>query len=280
MRRRSLGLALLSLALVLPATGRRQRRRGEAKAAAADPSKVLVVTSTRTRSPPRVSPRSTRRQPEARSRSPPRRRLRRRGVHAREPRDLPRGRVPEHGHGEPADRRAARELRGVLPQGRRLRRHRLGDRDRPGVVVPDRASSAPARRAGPASQIGHGQGLRPRPRRDARTCREYWDRTDDLVQLLDATSAASRTSSRRSSRIRSARSRRATRSTASPAARWAPTTRSPSARTTRAAARSTPALGNTAASVRRDADRRTSRARSTGPPARATRSTATAARPC
>ena len=43
-----------------------------------------------------------------------------------------------------------------------------------------------------------------------------------------------------SSRIRSGRSRRATRSTASRAARWAPTTRSPSARTTRAAARSTP----------------------------------------
>ena len=33
--------------------------------------------------------------------------------------------------------------------------------------------------------------------------------------------------------------------TASPAARWAPTTRSPGARTTRAAARSTPALGDT-----------------------------------
>ena len=54
------------------------------------------------------------------------------------------------------------------------------------------------------------------------------------------TSAASRTCSPRSSRIRSARSRRARCSTGSPAARWAPTTRSPGARTTRAAARSTP----------------------------------------
>ena len=42
----------------------------------------------------------------------------------------------------------------------------------------------------------------------ARTCREYWDRTDRFYNFT-ATSAASRTCSPRSSRIRSARSRRA-----------------------------------------------------------------------
>src|SRR3954454_11576491 len=42
MRRRSLGLALLSLALVLPSTAAARQR----AAAAADPYKVLVVTST------------------------------------------------------------------------------------------------------------------------------------------------------------------------------------------------------------------------------------------
>ena len=55
-------------------------------------------------------------------------------------------------------------VRGVLPQGRRVRRHRLGDRDRRVVAVPHQrprhARVQPHRAAD-----RHGQGLRPRPRR-------------------------------------------------------------------------------------------------------------------
>ena len=133
---------------------------------------------------------------------------------------------------------AAGGLRGVLPQGRRLRRHRLGDRDRPDVAVPDRRPRHARVRPHRAAD-GHGEGLRPRPRREQGAPAVLGPHRP-LVQLRRPTSAACRTSSRRSSRTRSARSRRARRSTASRAARWAPTTRSPSARTTRAAARSTP----------------------------------------
>ena len=111
-----------------------------------------------------------------------------------------------------------------------------------------------------------------------RTCRSTGS-APRLGTTSRRTSAACRTSWRPSSRIRSARSRPATRSTASPAARWAPTTRSPSARTSRVAAPSTPA---SARPRRRSTPtcRSTSRAPSPGPRVRATRTTATAARPC
>ena len=95
--------------------------------------------------------------------------------------------------------------------------------------------------------VGDDQGRRPRPRRDEGPAASTGTGPTPGTTSR-RTSAASRTSSPRSSRIRSARSRRARCSTGSPAARWAPTIRSPGARTTRAAAPSTPRCGNTAAS--------------------------------
>ena len=240
MRLKHLGLALTGLALVVPATASARPK----AAAAADPAKVLVVTSTQDAlsaagiaaiQAGAASGNYTVTAPAPADVG--------RAVHARRARHLPRRRVPEHGHREPADRRAARELRGVLQEGRRLRRHRLGRRDRLVLGVPDRHPRHARRRAAPTcsparSRSSTASMTRPRASRSTGTA-------PTTSTTSRPTSAASRTCSRRSSRTRSARSRRATRSTASPAARWAPTTRSPSARTTRAAARSTPALGNT-----------------------------------
>ena len=237
MRRRSLGLALASLALLAPATA-------DAKAKAVEPYKVLVVTSTTdaltTAGMSAITAASA---PTASSRRP-----RPAAVGAQftpaGPGHIPRGRVPEHGHGEPADRRAARELRGVLQEGRRLRRHRLGDRDRPVLAVPDRrprhALVGPHRVAVAArSRSSTASTTR------ARTCREYWERTDNCYNFTTNVRGVSHVlATRRRGPVRPAAAGQR-RSTASPAARWAPTTRSPSARTTRAAARSTPALGNT-----------------------------------
>ena len=240
MGRRSLGLALTSLALVVPASAH-----AAPKAQEADPYKVLVVTSTSdalatagvnaitqavgadgvvTAPPPADG---------------------RRAVHARGPGRLSHGRVPEHGHGEPAQRCAARELRGVLQEGRRLRRHRLRRRDRLELDVPDEP---------PRHPLG-GPGRRRRPARSrsstASTTRPRTCRSTGIAPRIGTTSrptsAARRTCSRPWSRTRSASSRPATCSTASPAARWAPITRSPSARTTRAAAPSTPASAPSAA---------------------------------
>ena len=94
---------------------------------------------------------------------------------------------------------------------------------------------------------------------------EYWDRTDDFYNFtVNVRGASHILSTRRRGSVRAAAAA-ATRSRASPAARWAPTTRSPSARTTWAGARST----------RRSATRprastptwsSTCAARSTGPP--------------
>ena len=156
-----------------------------------------------------------------------------------------------------------------------------GDRDRARLAVPDRHPRHA--RHGPAADRPQSATIKVADRvHDAsKALPEYWDRTATPGTTSRPTSAASRTCSRPSSRIRSARSRRARCSTGSPAARWAPTIRSPGARTTRAAARSTPALGDTAASFD-DANFTThlDGAIALGGRRQPTRSTATAARPC
>ena len=273
MRRRSVGLALVSLALAVPATAH-----ARPKAAAADPAKVLVVTSTQDAlsaagiasiqagaasgnytvtapAPADVGAQFT----------------------PAQPRRLPRGRVPEHWHRQPADRRPARELRGVLQEGRRLRRHRLGRRDRPVLVVPDQ----PARHAlvePHGRPVRHGQGLRPRPRREQGPPGVLGpDR--QLLQLLDQRP-------RRLARARD-RGRGPVRAPAAGQhARW---------HRRRHDGRQPPDLllqglpGRPLVLHRPRQHRRrpstptwgrTSRARSAGPRARATRSTATAARRC
>ena len=78
-----------------------------------------------------------------------------------------------------------------------------------------------------AVERGDDQGRRPRATTRPRTLPLRWQHADALLRLRRTTSAASRTSSRRSTRPRTT------------AAAWAPTIRSPGARTTRAAARST-----------------------------------------
>ena len=89
-------------------------------------------------------------------------------VHRGEPRPLPGGGLPRHDR-ESAQRRPGGGLRGVLPRRRRLRRHRVGGRDRARLAVPDRHPGHP----------GRGQARAPRPRRTrspivattrARTC--------------------------------------------------------------------------------------------------------------
>ena len=79
--------------------------------------------------------------------------------------------------GDLLDDAQRRALRDVLQEGRRLRRHRLGDRDRPALGVPDQHPRHP--------RLGRTDGRRPARSRSstasttrARTCREYWDRTD------------------------------------------------------------------------------------------------------
>ena len=152
--------------------------------------------------------------------------------------------------GEPAHRRAEGCVRGVLPQGRRLRR-RSARRSRPSPrwqfltdILGTRASGS----AGVA--VGHDQGRRPRPRRDQEPAGVLGPHRR-LVQLHgERPRRLARARHRRRGSVRPAAAGQGARR-ASPAARWAPTTRSPGARTTRAAARSTPALGNTAGELRR-----------------------------
>ena len=105
----------------------------------------------------------------------------------------------------------------------------LTERPRHALVGPDRRRRPARSRSSTASMTRR------------KNLPEYWDRTDN--------STTSSTNVRGVSHVLATvvedpfepAAGRATRSTASPAARWAPTTRSPSARTTRAAARSTPA---------------------------------------
>ena len=153
--------------------------------------------------------------------------------------DVPRRRVPEHGHGEPADRRAARGLRGVLPQGRRLRRHRLGDRDRPVLVVPDRRRSARARRAGPTLQSGTVK-VFDRVHDASKSLPEYWDRTDNWYNFAtNVRGVVARARDGRRGPVRPAAAGHTLDGIAG--GTMGANHPSPSARTTRAAARSTPA---------------------------------------
>ena len=100
-----------------------------------------------------------------------------------------------------------------------------------------------------------------------------------LPRVLDATSIATTTSTATSAASRTCSPRSTRRPT--PAARWAPTTRSPGARTTRAGARSTPASATRrAASTAGRCQRHLGRRDRSGRRASPTRSTATAARPC
>ena len=73
-----------------------------------------------------------------------------RRVHAREPRAVRHGDLPQHVR-RPAHRRPAGGLRGVLRGWRRLPRHRLGDRDRGRLAVPHRRARNARERAGPTS---------------------------------------------------------------------------------------------------------------------------------
>ena len=123
----------------------------------------------------------------------------------------------------------------LLPRRRRVRRHRLGDRDRARLGVPDRHPRHPRHRQ-----------ARPSSPRRSRSPTAVHDAEQGAARVLAAhrhasttsppTSAASRTCSRPWTR------RPYTgRHTMALTTRWAPTTRSPGARTTRAAAPSTPA---------------------------------------
>ena len=203
-----MGRRTVGLALVGPGSRAAGDGVGKAKAAAADPPKVLVVTSTAGRSDDRRPGRDQRRRRRRRVHGHRARAGRgRRGVHAREPRDLPRGRVPQHGHREPADGRAARRSSRRTSARAAVRRHRLGDRDRSVMAVPDRRPRHARVRPHRAAD-GHGEGLRPRPRREqvAPACTGSATTTGTTSPR---TSAASRTCSRPWSRTRSARSRRA-----------------------------------------------------------------------
>ena len=153
-----------------------------------------------------------------------RRHRRRVQVHRRQPRQVPRGRVPQQ------RRRAARlgaavRVREVLPQRRRLPRHPLGDRGRAGLAVHERPPRHPCRRAGPTRSTRRSRSPTACTS-PARACRSTGPATT-AGTTSPATSAASRTSSRRSTR------------TPTRAGRTASITRSPGARTTRAAAAST-----------------------------------------
>ena len=81
---------------------------------------------------------------------------------------------------------------------------------------------------------------------------EYWDRTDAFYNYTVNVRGASHILATVVEDPFEPQPQRQHARRASPAARWAPTTRSPSARTTWAAARSTPTLGNTPESF--DAD--------------------------
>ena len=197
---------------------------------------------------------------------------------ARQAGDLPRGRLPEHGRGEPADRRRARATS-----------RRTSSKGGGFVGIGSAIETDPA-----WSFLTSILGTRSSGRTVQQTGTvKVFDRVHDaskiapallgpqrpLVQLRDATSAASvarpRDGRRGPVRPAAAGPRR---STASRAAPTAPTTRSPSARTTRAGARSTPASA-TRRGVRRDADHAPQGRDHAGRPAAATRSTPTAARP-
>ena len=166
----------------------------------------------------------------------------------------------------------------LLPRRRRLRRHRLGDRDRPVVVVPDRhprhAVVRPHRGA-----VGHGQGRRPRPRRDQDAAAVLGPQRPLLQLHRQRPRRLARARYGRRGPVRPAAAGQA-RSTASPAARWAPTTRSPGARTTRAGARSTPRWATPPPRYDAQLTTHLKGAHRLGRGRRATRSTATAARPC
>ena len=98
----------------------------------------------------------------------------------------------------------------------------------PELAVHDRRARRARQGRAVAARPGDDQGRRPRPRREPARCRST-GATSTATTTTTATSAASRTCWPRSTRRPTA------------AARWAPTTRSPGARTTRAGARSTPA---------------------------------------
>ena len=80
------------------------------------------------------------------------------------------------GHARP-HRRAASRLRALLPRGRRLPRHRLGDRDRPELAVPAPTSSARARPGSTAVQSATIK-VADRVHDATKDLPEYWDRTD------------------------------------------------------------------------------------------------------
>ncbi len=158
MWRRTLGLALLSLGLVVPASAS-----AKIKAAAADPYKVLVVTSTTDAdtaagvaaitsagsggiytvsapAPAAVGAEFT-------------------------PTNLDNYRAVvflNTGLASPLTDTRTRELRDLLQEGRRLRRHRLRHRDRSELVVPDQRSRHALLEPDHVAERD-GQGLRPRP---------------------------------------------------------------------------------------------------------------------
>ena len=199
---------------------------------------MLVVTSTETSSRRPASRRSRRSARAAASRYRTEPCGRRRRVHAREPRAVRRGGLPEHAGDlltTPSRRRSRTYFRGR----RRLPRRRLGDRDRARLARSSPTCSAPARPGGPTVQAG-----------TIKVADRVHDASKDLPRVLGADGRLVQLHLQRPRRSAtcwppSSRSPfeiqpRAARSTASPAARWAPTIRSPGARTSGAAARSTP----------------------------------------
>ena len=157
MGRRNVGLALLSLALVLPATASAKAP----KAAPADPYKVLVVTSTSDAQSAAGITAITNAVGSAGT------------VTAPAPADVGAQFTPTNldsyravvflntGMASPLNDAQRANYRGVLQEGRRLRRHRLRRRDRPELVVPDQPPRHPLVRPDDVADRD-GQGLRPR----------------------------------------------------------------------------------------------------------------------
>ena len=194
-------------------------------------------------------------------------------VHRGEPGALPRGDPPRR-LGRRPQRRPAGRLRGLLHQRRRRAGDPQRDRDRARLGLPDRSPRRPLER--PHRQPGrHDQGRGPRPRSVQRAARVL-EPNGVLVQLRRQRPRLQprprhghRGPVRRPPAWRS--------SPGSQAARWASTTRSRGARTSRVAARSTPVSAARRRRSRTPCIARTCLGRSAGRPASPTRSIPTAA---
>ena len=187
--------ALTLLALALPASAQAQTvdvpaaGRGCDEARVGPEEKMLVFSET-DGVPARLDPGRPRRDLRGGGRRRDRRRLDRGlgGLHRRDARPVRRGRLPLH-HRRPARRRPAGRVRGLHPQGRRLRRHPRGVRHRVRLGVVRRPGRRLLRRAIP-------------PIQDATV--EVSDRKHPSTARPAAALAAARTSGTRSAPTRAA----------------------------------------------------------------------------